>query len=162
MFSFLILNFAIVIRRRQTPHVKETTEGINNKIYNNEEDVALRTGIVQDREPYVLVDNCKWYTWLTLDNLYFAIQQYIFVCQILCFVFSLTDYVVLHNPSWYNIFLWTNQTYNSSCKFEMSRSLHKRQPAAASTAYWYVRTARWWSLVRNKLLSLCIITHFNL
>ena len=57
---------------------------------------------------------------------------------------------------------WTNQTYNSSCKFEMSRSLHKRQPAAASTAYWYVRTARWWSLVRNKLLSLCIITHFNL
>ena len=51
MFSFLILNFVIVIRRRQTPHVKETTEDINNKIYNNEEDVTLRTGIVPDREP---------------------------------------------------------------------------------------------------------------
>jgi hypothetical protein len=34
MLSFLILNFVIVIRRRQTPHVKETTEDINNKIYN--------------------------------------------------------------------------------------------------------------------------------
>jgi hypothetical protein len=59
MFSILILNFVIVIRRRQTPHVKETTEEINNKIYNNEEDVTLRTGIVPDREPYVLVDHCK-------------------------------------------------------------------------------------------------------
>ena len=59
MFSILILNFAIVIRRRQTPHVKETTEEINNKIYNNEEDATLRTGIVPDREPYVLVDHCK-------------------------------------------------------------------------------------------------------
>ena len=63
MFSFLILNFVIVIRRRQAPHVKETTEEINNKIYNNEEDVTLRTGSVPDREPYVLVDHCKRYTW---------------------------------------------------------------------------------------------------
>jgi hypothetical protein len=37
--------------------------GINNKIYNNEEDVTLRTGSVPDREPYVLVDHCKRYTW---------------------------------------------------------------------------------------------------
>ena len=59
MFSLLILNFVIVIRRRQTPHVKETTEVINNKLHNNEEDVTLRTGIVPDREPYVLVDHCK-------------------------------------------------------------------------------------------------------
>jgi hypothetical protein len=51
------------IRRRETPHVKETTEEINNKIYNNEEDVTLRTGIVPDREPYVLVDHCKRYAW---------------------------------------------------------------------------------------------------
>ena len=63
MFSFLILNFVIVIRRRETPHVKETAEEINNKIYNNEEDVTLRTGIVPDREPYVLVDHCKRYAW---------------------------------------------------------------------------------------------------
>ena len=63
MFSFLIWNFVIVIRRRQTPHVKETTEVINNKQYNNEEDVTFRTGIVPDREPYVLVDHCKRYTW---------------------------------------------------------------------------------------------------
>jgi len=63
MFSFLIWNFVIVIRRRQTPHVKETTEGINNKLYNNEEDVTLRTGIVPDREPYVLVDHCKRFRW---------------------------------------------------------------------------------------------------
>jgi hypothetical protein len=63
MFSFLILNFVIVIRRRQTPHVKETTEQINNKIYSNEEDVTLRTGIVPDCEPYVLVDHFKRYTW---------------------------------------------------------------------------------------------------
>jgi hypothetical protein len=48
----VILKFVIVIRRRQAPHVKETTEGINNKIYNNEEDVTLRTGSVPDREPY--------------------------------------------------------------------------------------------------------------
>jgi hypothetical protein len=63
MFSFLILNFVIVIRRRQTPHVKETTEEINNKIYNNEEDITLRTGIVPDCVPYVLVVHCKRYTW---------------------------------------------------------------------------------------------------
>ena len=63
MFSFLILNFVNVIRRRQTPHVKETTEVIHNKLYSNEEDVTFRTGIVPDREPYVLVEHCKRYTW---------------------------------------------------------------------------------------------------
>ena len=63
MFNFLIWNFVIVIRRTQTPHVTETTEVINNTVYNNEEDVTFRTGIVPDREPYVLVDHCKRYTW---------------------------------------------------------------------------------------------------
>jgi hypothetical protein len=63
MLCIVILQFVIVIRRRETPHVKETTEEINNKIYNNEEDVTLRTGIVPDREPYVLVDHCKRYAW---------------------------------------------------------------------------------------------------
>ena len=62
MLCIVILKFVIVIRRRQAPHVKETTEEINNKIYNNE-DVTLRPGIVPDREPYVLVDHCKRYTW---------------------------------------------------------------------------------------------------
>jgi hypothetical protein len=61
MLCIVILQFVIVIRRRETPHVKETTEEINNKIYNNEEVVTLRTGIVPDREPYVLVDHCKRY-----------------------------------------------------------------------------------------------------
>jgi hypothetical protein len=50
MLCIVILKFVIVIRRRQAPHVKETTEEINNKIYNNEEDVTLRTGSVPDRE----------------------------------------------------------------------------------------------------------------
>ena len=62
MMNFLIINLVIVIRRRQTPHVKETSEVINDKIYDNEdneEDVTFRTGIVPDREPYVLVDDCK-------------------------------------------------------------------------------------------------------
>ena len=63
MLCIVILKFVIVIRRRETPHVKETTEEINNKIYNNEEDVTLRTGIVPDREPYVLVDHYKRYAW---------------------------------------------------------------------------------------------------
>jgi len=63
MFIFLILNFVIVIRRRHTAHVKEITEVINNTLCDNEEDVTSRTGIVPDREPYVLVDDCKRYTW---------------------------------------------------------------------------------------------------
>ena len=63
MFSFLIWNFVIVIRRRETHHAKETTEVIHSKLYNIEEDVTLRTGIVPDREPYVLVDHCKRSTW---------------------------------------------------------------------------------------------------
>jgi hypothetical protein len=50
-------------RRRETHHVKETTEVIHNRLYSNEEDVTLRTGIVPDREPYVLVDHCKRSTW---------------------------------------------------------------------------------------------------
>jgi hypothetical protein len=55
-------NLAIVIRRRQTHHVKETTEVINYKAYNNEEDLTFRTGTVSDIEQYVLVDyNCKVY-----------------------------------------------------------------------------------------------------
>jgi hypothetical protein len=40
-------------RRRQTPHVKETTGAINNKAYNNEEVVTFRTGTVSDIEQYV-------------------------------------------------------------------------------------------------------------
>ena len=63
MFSFLICNFVIVIRRRKTPHVKETTEVMKNKLHNNEEDVTIRTGIIPDLEPYVLVDHCKRSTW---------------------------------------------------------------------------------------------------
>ena len=63
MLCIVILQFVIVIRRRETHHAKETTEVIHNKLYNNEEDVTLRTGIVPDREPYVLVDHCKRSTW---------------------------------------------------------------------------------------------------
>jgi hypothetical protein len=66
MLNFLIINLAIVIRRRQTPHVKETSEVINVKIDGNEdnkEDVTFRTGTVPDTEPCVLVDDCKRYTW---------------------------------------------------------------------------------------------------
>jgi hypothetical protein len=51
MMNFLLLNLVIVIRRRQTPHVKETTGAINNKAY--EEDVTFRTGTVSDIEQYV-------------------------------------------------------------------------------------------------------------
>jgi hypothetical protein len=47
---------------RETHHVKEAAELIHYKLYNNEEDVTLRTGSVPDREPYVLVDHCKRYT----------------------------------------------------------------------------------------------------
>ena len=53
MMNFLLLNLVIVIRRRQTQHVKETTGVINNKAYNNEEDVTFRTGTVSDIEQYV-------------------------------------------------------------------------------------------------------------
>jgi hypothetical protein len=53
MMNFLILNLVIVIRRRQTTHVKETTGAINNKAYNNEEDVTFRTGTVSDIDQYV-------------------------------------------------------------------------------------------------------------
>jgi hypothetical protein len=53
MMNFLLLNLVIVIRRRQTQHVKETTGAINNKAYNNEEDVTFRTGTVSDIEQYV-------------------------------------------------------------------------------------------------------------
>jgi hypothetical protein len=63
MLCIVILQFVIVIRRREPPHVKETTEEINNKIYNTEEDVTPRKGIVPDREPYVLIDHCKRYAW---------------------------------------------------------------------------------------------------
>lgn len=48
-----ILNLVIVIRRRQTPHVKETTGAINNRAYNNVEDVTFRTGTVSYIEKYV-------------------------------------------------------------------------------------------------------------
>ena len=51
--NFLILNLVIVIRRRQTPDVKETTGVMNNKAPKNEEDVTLRTGTVSDIEQYV-------------------------------------------------------------------------------------------------------------
>ena len=53
MVNFLIINLVNVIRRRQKPHVKETTEGINNKLHGKEEDVMLRTGTVLDLEPFV-------------------------------------------------------------------------------------------------------------
>ena len=53
MMNFLILNLVIVIRRRQTPHVKETTGAINNRAYNNVEDVTFRTGTVSYIEKYV-------------------------------------------------------------------------------------------------------------
>lgn len=66
MLNFLITNLVIIIRRRQTSHVKETSEVINDRIYDNEdnkEDVTFRTGTVPDPEPCVLVDDCKRYTW---------------------------------------------------------------------------------------------------
>jgi hypothetical protein len=66
MLNFLIIYLVIGIRRRQTPHVKETSEVINDKIYDNEdnkEDVTFRTGTVPDPEPCVLVDDCKRYAW---------------------------------------------------------------------------------------------------
>jgi hypothetical protein len=43
--------------------VKETTEVINYKAYNNEEDVTFRTGTVSDIEQYVLVDYVKRSKW---------------------------------------------------------------------------------------------------
>lgn len=77
MINFLIINLVIVIRR-QTPPVRETSEVINNKIYDNEEGVMFRTGIVPDRDQYVLVDHekhFKIFKWL-YSNIHLYVKLY--------------------------------------------------------------------------------------